>query len=446
MNPVNDAIEFLMDRAKAVKADVEVLAVQRKSTGIGFQQKKLDQFSFSETRQVGIRVIDGRHEGVAYSESLEPENLTTMLQDALANSKMIEREWPSELRGQQSLPEMKGIYNSALENVSVEDKIKVASDLESAALDFDSRITSVAYTRYMDSAAEVWIANSKGLHANYKTNSCTGYTYCLAKDGDLGVMASEGDSQRDFKALSGEKIARTAAEKTLARLGARRPQTGRYTVVLENQTAEAMIGLLCGYFSAKEVDEKTSPLAGKLGQKVFSEKLTLIDDPFHVQGAASRPFDDEGYATKKSTLVENGVLKTYLTNSSLAKKLKLSHTASASRAPSTDLDVSTSNVIVQTGSQNLAQLLSSDQKVILITNALGMAGVRHTSGDFSIPVEGFLYENGKRSVALKDFLISGNLLQFFSNVGAVSNDVLPPLSAILCPSLLIHDVNISGQA
>jgi PmbA protein len=268
----------------------------------------------------------------------------------------------------------------------------------------------------------------------------------LAKDGDLGVMASEGDSQRDFKALSGEKIARTAAEKTLARLGARRPQTGRYTVVLENQTAEAMIGLLCGYFSAKEVDEKTSPLAGKLGQKVFSEKLTLIDDPFHVQGAASRPFDDAGYATKKSTVVENGVLKTYLTNSSLAKKLKLSHTASASRAPSTDLDVSTSNVIVQTGSQNLAQLLSSDQKVILITNALGMAGVRHTSGDFSIPVEGFLYENGKRSVALKDFLISGNLLQFFSNVGAVSNDVLPPLSAILCPSLLIHDVNISGQA
>lgn len=446
MNPMNDAIEFLMDRAKTVTGDVEVLAVQRKSTGIAFQQKKVDQFSFSETRQIGVRVIDGHHEGVAYSESLDPENLEATLQDAVQNSKMIEREWPSELRGQQNLPEMKSIYNPALENVSIEDKIKVASELESAALDFDPRITSVAYNRYSDASAEIWMANSRGLRASYKTNSCGGYAYCLAKDGDLGVMASEVNSQRDFKKISGEQIARTAAEKTLARLGARRPQTGRYTVVLENQTAEAMIGLLCGYFSAKEIDEKTSPLAGKLGQKVFSERLTLIDDPFHVQGAASRPFDDEGYAAQKTALVENGVIKTYLTNSSLAKKLKLPHTASASRSPSTDLDVGTSNVVVQTGTQSLEQLLSADGKVILITNALGMAGVRHTSGDFSIPVEGFLYENGKRSVALKDFLISGNLLQFFANVGAVGNDVLPPLSAILCPSLLIHDVNISGQA
>lgn len=446
MSDLKNAIDYLLNKSSSLKSELEVMGVHRKNTAISFQERKMDQFSFSETRQVGVRVIDGSNEGVAYSESLEPTSLDEMLAEATANSKMIKKEWPSKLNKGLNLPKMDAIYNPELENVPIEEKIRLASEFEVAALDFDKRITSVPYTRYTDASAEFWLANSSGLNGHYKANSVGGYTYCLAKDGELGVMGGEHDMQRSFNKINAKEIARKAAERTISRLGATRPATGRYTVVVENRVAEALIGLMGNYFSAKAVDEKTSPLANKLGSKIFSDQLSIVDDPFTLQGAASRPFDDEGFPSQKTVLIEKGVLRSYLTDSSLSEKLKLPHTASASRSPSTDLDVSSTNLVVQPGSQSLEQLLKSNNKVILLTNPLGFAGVRYTSGDFSIPMEGYMYENGQRVGALKDFLISGNLLQLFSNVAGVGNDILAPLGTIICPSLLIHDVNVAGQS
>lgn len=446
MSSMDVAVDYLLELAREQKLDMEVMGFQRSSTSISFQSRKMDQFSFSETRQLGVRLIAGRNEGVAYTESLERESLDEIVGEARATAKMISREWISELHSPGTLPEMAGLYNPELEQVPLEQKISKAEKLEASALDFDERITNVAYARYGDANHQMWLANSKGLRASYKTNVCFALTRCLAADGASTVMGGEYETHHGFEKLDSERIARTAAQKTLDRLGANRPDTGRYTVVFENRVAETLIGLIAAYFSAKSIDDKTSPLLGKLGQKVFSDKLILTDDPFYSFGAASRPFDDEGYASKTTTLVENGVVRSFLTNSVLARKLKLSHTASASRAPSTDLDVSPSNVVVRPGDASLNDLLNADSKVLLITDVMGLAGFRATSGDFSIPVEGQLYENGQRSRPLKDFLMSGNILQLLSSVEAVGNDALSPTGNIICPSLLVRDLNIAGKA
>jgi PmbA protein len=446
MSAIETAIDYLLSEAKTAKVDLEVLATERKSTSISFQTRKMDQFAFSETHQLGVRVLDGHHEGVAFSESLEPANLKELMLAARDNARMIEKEWISELHPAETLPALNGMFNPELEQIPVKDKIATASTLESAALEFDPGIRGIAYTRYSDSAGTVWIANTKGLRGTYRQNSCLGYTYCLAQDGDNTVMAGEAESHRSFTALDAKRIARKAAEKALARRGASRPDTGKYTVVFENRAAESLIGFIEGYFSAKSLDEKTSPLQGKLEQTVFSPHLTLLDDPFFLSATGCRPFDEEGYASKKTTLVEKGVLKSFLTNSVLARKLKLPHTASASRAPSSDLDVSASNILVRPGTKSLADLIGADSKVILVTDLTGSSGFRATSGDFSIPMEGHLYENGKRSAPLKDFLISGNILQLLASVAAVGNDVLAPVGNIVCPSLLIHDLNVIGKS
>ncbi len=443
---MNDAIEHVLDRAKAAKVDAEVLAVHSRSTGIAYQARKLEQFTFSETHQLGVRVLDGKHEGMAYTESLEPESLTQALSEALANARMIEREWISELVGARSLPELKGMYNASLEEVPVNAKIAAAESLEAAALDFDPAITSVAYTRYSDGSTTSWIANSKGLRGSYRQNYCMGYTFCLAKDGEASVMDGEFSMEHSFEKLDAAGIARKAAAQTLARRGAVRPQTGKYTVVFENRAAEKLIGLVTGYFSAREVDESTSPLKGRLGEKVFSEKLSLIDDPSYIQAPNCRPFDDEGFAAQATPLVENGVVRAFLTNSVLARKLKLPHTASAARSPSTDLDVASSNVLVRPGKTAFADLMKSAPQVILITDLKGTAGFRHTSGDFSIPMEGYLYQNGARTVPLKDFLVSGNILQMLNQVSEVGNDLVQPTGSVVSPSLLISEVNVSGKS
>lgn len=443
---MDQAIDQLMEMAKEKKMDLEVLGAQRSSTAISFNNRKMDQFSFSETRTLGVRLIAGQNEGVAYTESLDRDSLENVLDEARANAKMIHREWISELHSPAKLPEMKELFNPKLEQVPVADKIAQAEILETAALEYDKRIQNVAYARYGDGSSQMWIANSKGLRGSYKMNICYAYAKCLAKDGENSVMAGEYETHHGFENLDGGRVAKTAARKTLERMGATRPDTGKYTVVFENRVAESLIGMIAGYFSAKSIDDQSSPLAGKLGQKIFSSNLTLTDDPFYKHGAASRPFDDEGYPSQATVLVDAGKVNSFLTNSVLARKLKLAHTASADRAPSSDLDVSATNVVVKPGAQSLDALLNGDSKVILITDIMGTAGFRATSGDFSIPVEGQMYENGKRVRPLKDFLMSGNILQLLSGIEAVGNDALAPIGNIICPSLLVRGLNIAGKA
>lgn len=443
---MDQALDYLLETAKEQKLALEVMAFQKAATAISFQDRKMDQFSFSETRQLGLRVLEGKHEGVAYTESLDRDSLDSVLSEARANAKMIEREWISELHSAKNLPEMKELYNPALDEVSTDDKVKAASQLEAAALDYDPRIVKVAYNRYGDSKFESWLANSEGLRASFKSNACFAYTYAMAKDGDAAVQAFHYEAGRDFGKLDASAIAKRSAEKTLKRIGATRPNTGLYTIVFENRVAEDLIGMITGYFSAKAVDKKSSPLAGKLGQPVFSKKLTLIDDPFYAGGQGSRPFDDEGYASRKTTLVENGSVANFLTNSIMAKKMNLAHTASAARSPSSDLDVSATNVVVAPGKMSLDQLLNADKDVILITDIMGKAGFRATSGDFSLPVEGHLYSQGKHSRPLKDFLISGNILQLLNGIEEVGSDALTPIGNSICPSLLVRGVNVAGQA
>lgn len=446
MSTVDTAIDHLLNAAANKKIAVEVLANERRTTKVSIRSKTIEQFAFSDTRQVGVRVINGANEGIAYSENLEPASLDSMFDEAVSNSKVIKKDFEATLRESGTLPKMDFIYNPALETVTPEQKILEATEMESAAYDFDTRITNVAWAIYQDSWIRNTIANSNGLRSSFQANSCTAGVMCLAQDTDGNVSERDFTLTRNFSTLGAKDVARIAAKKTLDRLGARRPMTGKYTIVLENRIAEDLLAMLSDYFSAKAIDEGTSPLKGKLGQKVFSSKLTMIDDPTFKLGAYSRPFDDEGYTGKAIPVIDKGVVANFFTNSVLAAKMKLPHTAHAARSPSTDLGVHASNLIVTPGSATPEQLLNSDTRVILISNVLGTAGFRAASGDFSIPVEGFLYENGKPLHALKDFLISGNILQLFNGVEAVGDDVLMPLGAVICPSLLIRDVNVAGAS
>ncbi len=443
---IDQAIDHVLSAASRRSVPVEILANERKNTSVSIQGRKVEQFSFAETRQLGVRVVDGNHEGLAYSESLDTHSLDEMLDEAVSNSRAIEKEQAASLRAAGTLPKMDFIYNRELDRVAPEAKVQEALNMEAAALDYDQRISNVAYALYRDVWIRNTIANSNGLRSSFQANSCSAGVLCLAKDGDGNVSAGEFTVSRDFARLGASENARHAAKRTLDRLGARRPATGRYTVVFENRIAEHLVGMIGGYFSAKAVDEGTSPMKGKLGLKVFSPAFTLYDDPAHPMGNASRPFDDEGYAGAKLPLVQNGQVMNFLTNSVLASKMKLPHTAHASRAPSTDLGISPSNLIVEPGSQDLPELLQADRRVILITNIMGTAGFRATSGDFSLPVEGFLYEDGHQVHGLKDFLISGNMLQLLNSVEGVGKDTLMPLGSVICPSLLVRDLNVSGAS
>lgn len=259
-------------------------------------------------------------------------------------------------------------------------------------------------------------------------------------------MASDSCFTRDAMKFDAPKIARTATEKALARLGAAPPTTGKYPVVIDADVASELFGLISDYFSAKSVHEKSSLFMSDLGRSIASSRLTVVDDPFFSGGLGTRSFDSEGAPSRLTPLITDGVLSHFLTNSVYAARMDLPHTANAARGARSELDIGISNLIVTPGSKGLADLLSAYPKVIYVTDFTGYhAGFNHGSGDFSLQAEGELWEGGSRVRPLCDFVVAGNIKQLLLDIEDLSSRTLPPTGSVIAPDLLIRELSIAGQ-
>ncbi|MES2963356.1 MAG: metallopeptidase TldD-related protein, partial [Bdellovibrionota bacterium] len=338
------------------------------------------------------------------------------------------------------------LFNTSLETLDVPGKLDRAKALEAIALKVDGRVSGVPYNGYMEGESELQILTSAGVRRRQRSTYVAGHSYVLAKQGDESRMAGESAFARDSREFDVTKIARVAAEKAVAKLGASPPETGHYPVVIDAEVAAEFIGLMTDYFSAKAVYLKESLFKDDLGKPVASSAITFIDDPFVKDGAATRAFDSEGAPSQVTPLIENGVLKNFLTNSVYAKRMKLPMTASASRSARSQLEIGVSNLVVKQGTKSLEELLATYPKVIYITDFTGFhAGFQESSGDFSLQSEGELWENGKRVRPLCNFVTAGNIRQLLKDVEAVSSRRLKPTGSIIAPDLLVKSLSIAGK-
>jgi PmbA protein len=204
--------------------------------------------------------------------------------------------------------------------------------------------------------------------------------------------------------------------------------------------------MFVGYLSAKNVFEKKSLFAGKLGQIMASAKFSLYDDPFETSCTSVRPFDSEGAPSQRTTLFENGVLKNFFTNLEFASKLGLPHTAHAARGPSSAMDIGPTNLIVAKGSASLEELLARYPRAVHLTHFAGglHAGFKESTGDFSMPAEGFLYENGMKVGAVDQFVMSGNILTLLMDIEDVSSEQSRAGTSVLCPDVLVRSLSFAG--
>ena len=341
---------------------------------------------------------------------------------------------------------MSEIHNPELREVDVERKLALSATLEASALDFDPRVVAAPYNSYGDFESQVHLYNSTGLSTSYKQNGCYIYNYSLAKEGELTAMALDSKAGRNFADLDAEKIGRSAAKKAVEKINHIKPESKHGPVVLSNAAMTSLLNLTSSYFSAKAVDEKLSPLEGRLGDQLFSKNINIFDDPFFIQGFGCRPFDDEGANSQKTPLIEGGVLKNFLTNSVYAKKMGLKNTANASRSPNSQLGVSRSNLVFSPGTVSQRDLLNSAPATILVDQIKGFAGFNAVSGAFSLEAEGFSYENGERTAALANFVISGNILEMLNQVEAVADDLyIGGLETCFAPSVLVSNLSIAGK-
>lgn len=446
MDAIKTNFQKIAEQARQDGAKVEMLVAGGENLSIGYQKKKLDSFESTQSQMAGLRVILGANQGYAYTENLSDESLLRTYHEALANAKTVQSGGSQEipLQKPQTAAGMEHLYSP--ENISMEKKMEVARLLEEKALAMDPRVQAVPYSGFDESVSFKRILNSEGLDQEFKQSYFSGYAYALAKEGEFSKMDGEGFFVRSFGEINAEEIAHEGVRKALSRLKAQKLTTGNYPVVISRDQFPVVLQMIHSYFSAKEVHEGKSLFKGKLGQKIASEKFQVVDDPFELRGSAVRPFDDEGATSQKTVLFEAGVLKNYLTNLEYAGKMNLPHTAHARRSPASSQEISSTNLVVAKGSKSLQELLAYYPKVVYLTKFAGglHAGFKESTGDFSMPAEGFLYENGKRVGPIDQFVMSGNVLDLLGDIEDLGNEYNKPGSSMICPDVLVKSLSFAG--
>lgn len=366
--------------------------------------------------------------------------------EALSNAKTLNSADSGEipLMKPQKIPTMENLYKP--ENIPMDQKMEVARLLEEVCLQADPRIQAVPYSSFNEGMGFLRILNSEGVDQEFKSNYFSGYAYSLAKEGESSKMDGDSFFTRSFKEIRPEEVAKEGVRKSLSRLGAQKLKTGNYPVVFSREQFPMVMAMFTSYLSAKEVHEGKSLFGGKLQQKIASEKFNLIDDPFETRGTAMRPFDSEGAPSQKTVLFEKGVLKNYLTNLEYAKKMNLPHTAHASRSPSSSMGIGSTNLVVAKGDKTLPELLSKYDRVVYLTEFSGglHAGFKESTGDISMPAEGFLYEKGKLVGPVDQFVVSGNILDLLRDIDELGNEYDKPGSSCICPDVLIKSMSFAG--
>lgn len=439
--------------AKGDSAEVELLVERSEKFSTSFQGGKPEKFDSSMSQCAGLRVIREGSEGYAYTENLSESALIEAYRAALENAKFTARGADPSRRVNllredtcAAVEEMKELFNDSLESVPVEEKLERARRLEAIAREADQRITAIPYNGYTEVQGETQILTSTGVRRRQRQTAVSGYTYCLAKDGEESRMDGHSVFVRQASEFDPDQVAKEAARRALARLGAAPPETGMYPVVIDAEVASSFLGLVAGYFSAKAVFEKNSIFADDLGKPIASAHLTITDDPFFLNAPGARAFDSEGAASRVTPLVEEGRLVNFLTNSVYAERMKLPHTASAERSARSELEIGISNMVVKPGSKSRETLLAAYPKVIYVKDFSGYhAGFNSGSGDFSLQADGELWENGKRVRPLCNFVVAGNVRQLLEGIEDLSSRVPRATSSVVAPDLLIRQLSVAGK-
>jgi PmbA protein len=286
-------------------------------------------------------------------------------------------------------------------------------------------------------------ANSLGFAEAYRGSRCSLSVSPVARHNGAMERDYWFSSARSFAGIeSPGDVGRRAAERTLRRLGARKIPTQTATVVFEPRTARSLLEHICDAIDGESIYRKASFLADKLGEKIASEQVTIIDDGTIPGLFGTSPFDDEGVPTRRTPVIENGILKNWLLNTYTARKLGLATTGNASRGLTGNAGVGHNNFFLEKGSRAPEEIVRSIRKGLYVTELIG-SGVNIVTGDYSRGAAGLWIENGEIAYPVSEVTIAANLADMLLRISAIGAD-LEFRGATASATLAIEEMTISG--
>lgn len=432
-----EAQTFLLEKARELGVEIEILARETRELSLEAFGGKLEQITQATRGGVGLRAVTGGKTGYAYSEERSEEALLWALHEAKENAELQTSEGGFLPQG--SALGRKDLLSEGL-SAPLAEKAQAALELESQVRQ-DKRIKQVSFASYSERETTTTLASSAGASGSYRDGSASLGTSVLMQEGKNVKEGWKAASEKDFHSLEPGKTALEAIQKTGRLLGARALGTGRHTAYLEPDAVASLLDLLLYMLSGKSVMEGRSRLAEKLEQKIASELITLRDDPLKPDGRASRPFDSEGTPSQTLTLIEGGVLRSFMHNSATGQATGQANTGHAQRSYRGVLEVGPSNLVLEPGSG------ITYAEGVIVTDLMGLhAGANPITGDFSLQALGLKVEGGEVVYPVEDFAVSGNLLELLERVVGVGD--VPEWAgwggAVSTPMLEVTDLSFAG--
>jgi PmbA protein len=441
--------------ARAVKAgasDAEAVAREGDEFSVNVRLGEVETLKESGSRALGLRVFLGKRSASTSTSDLTPEGIRLLVDGALALVKVTEEDPLNGLPEREefgAIQEDQHLYFEDVYSLSGPERIEWARRAEAAAVAADVRITNSDGGNFDAATGRKVLANSRGFVGSYRTSYAGVSAAPLAVDVN-GTMQRDGwwSSARSFALLeSPEAVGAEAARRTLRRLGARRVPTQKVPIVFAPEVARSLIGSLFEAASGDSIWRHASFLAGKLGEAIAAPSLTVIDDnammlPSGVGGFGTSPFDGEGLASRRTVVVEKGVLQNYLLNTYTARKLGMKSTHNASRGLAGTPGIGCGNLYLEPGTLAPEQIIGDISAGLYVTSLMGF-GTNIVTGDYSRGATGLWIENGELTHAVEEITIAGNLGEMLRNVTAIGNDLVFR-GSVASPTLRIDGMTIAG--
>jgi PmbA protein len=454
-------------RALALGAtDAEAVAVESEEFGVNVRLGQVEQLTQSGSRALGLRVFfetaEGQRAANTSTSDLSPEGISRIIQSAVELAKITSPDPFAGLPDRSALgsndPAAQALYFTDVDDLPPAERIDIARRCEAAALATDARIQNSKGADFDASSSHRIMVNSRGFSGEYRRSYCGFSATPIAQDAS-GAMQSDYwySSARTAKLLdTPEAVGRKAAERALRRLGARRVPTQQCPVVFPAEAARGLMGNLLSAADGDAIYRNSSMFSGKLGEQVAGENITMIDDgtlvfdhtlasgeTLRVGGFGTSPFDGDGLATRRTVVIERGILKNLMLNTYTARKLNMASTGKASRGLAGAPGIGGGNYFLEPGTLTPEQIIAGIPNGLFVLSTMGF-GVNLVTGDYSQGVSGLWIENGELAFAVEEITIAGNLKDIFRNISAIGND-LEFRGAGAVPTVRVEGMTIAGS-
>jgi len=446
------AADVVAQAMKAGASDAEAVAREGDEFSVSVRMGQVETLKESGSRALGLRVFAGKRSASSSTSDLTPDGIRQLVESALALVKITEEDPLNGLPETAefgAIKEDQHLYFDDVYSLPGPERIEWARRCEAAAMAADPRITNSDGGEFSAATGRKVLANSRGFVGSYKTSYAGVSAAPLAVDTN-GTMQRDGwwSSARSFALLdSPEAVGKEAARRTIRRLGARRVPTQQVPIVFAPEVARSLIGSVFDAASGDAIWRHASFLAEKLGETIAAPHVTIVDDnlmllPTGVGGFGTSPFDGEGLPSRRTVVVQNGVLRTYLLNTYTARKLGMQSTHNASRGLAGTPGIGCGNLFLEPGTLTPEQIIGDVKAGLYVTSLMGF-GTNIVTGDYSRGATGLWIENGELTHAVEEITIAGNLGEMLQHVMAIGNDLVFR-GSVASPTIRIDGMTIAG--